>query len=148
MDGRPDYANKKRFTSGCQIIVAKPEKIFSEITIDDQTVFVLMTHNYNYDLAMLRELMQRDVRYIGILGSRGKMERMFDDLKGEGKPPEGMLPSVFGPVGLDIAAETPEEIALSIISEIQAVLFGGSTRHLRQLEKPIHPRTIDVKQNS
>jgi xanthine dehydrogenase accessory factor len=147
VDGRPDYANKKRFTSGCQVIVAKPEKIFSEIRIDDQTVFVLMTHNYNYDLAMLRELMQRDVCYIGILGSRGKMERMFDDLKLEGKLSEHKLSSVFGPVGLDIAAETPEEIALSIISEIQTVLFGGSSNHLRQHEKPIHPRKIDVKQN-
>jgi xanthine/CO dehydrogenase XdhC/CoxF family maturation factor len=147
VDGRPDYANKKRFTSGCQVIVSKPEKIFSEITIDDQTVFVLMTHNYNYDLAMLRELMQRDVRYIGILGSRGKMAKMFDDLKSEGKLAEHRLPSVFGPVGLDIAAETPEEIALSVISEIQTVLFGGSGKHLRQHEKPIHPRKIDVKQN-
>jgi xanthine dehydrogenase accessory factor len=147
VDGRPDYANKKRFTSGCQVIVARPEKIFSEISIDDQTVFVLMTHNYNYDLAMLRELIQRDVRYIGILGSRGKMERMFDDLKVEGQLSEHKLSSVFGPVGLDIAAETPEEIALSIISEIQTVLFGGSGKHLRQHEKPIHPRKIDVKQN-
>jgi xanthine/CO dehydrogenase XdhC/CoxF family maturation factor len=147
VDGRPDYANKKRFTSGCQIIVSKPEKIFSEISIDDQTVFVLMTHNYNYDLAMLRELMQRDVRYIGILGSRGKMAKMFDDLKSEGKLAEHKLPSVFGPVGLDIAAETPEEIALSIISEIQTVLSGGSGKHLRQQEKPIHPRKVDVKQN-
>lgn len=134
IDGRPDYANKKRFTSGCQVIVAKPEKIFSEIIIDDQTVFVLMTHNYNYDLAMLRELMQREVRYIGILGSRGKMARMIEDLKSEGKFVEERLPSVFGPVGLDIGAETPEEIALSIISEIQTVLFGGSGKHLGSMK--------------
>ena len=87
------------------------------------------------------------MRYTGILGSRGKVAKMFDDLKKEGKLAEHKLSSVFGPVGLDIAAETPEEIALSIISEIQAVLSGGSGKHLRQHEKPIHPRKVDLKQN-
>lgn len=142
VDGRPDYANKKRFTSGCQVIVNKPEKIFSDITIDDQTVFVLMTHNYNYDLAMLRELIQRDARYIGILGSRGKVARMMDDLRNEGKDVDKALPFIYGPVGLDIAAETPEEIALSIVSQIQTVLFGGSGKHLHQWEKPIHQNKL------
>lgn len=145
VDGRPDYANKKRFSSGCQVIVNKPEKIFSEISIDDQTVFVLMTHNYNYDLAMFRELVQRDVRYIGILGSRGKVAKMLDDLRNEGKNVDRFIPRVFGPVGLDIAAETPEEIALSIISEIQAVLFGGNGNHLRQQEKSPQSRKAEVK---
>jgi xanthine/CO dehydrogenase XdhC/CoxF family maturation factor len=107
-----------------------------------------MTHNYNYDLAMLRELIQREVRYIGILGSRGKIARMMDDLRNEGKNIDKALPHVFGPVGLDIAAETHEEIALSVVAEIQAILFGGNGKHLRQQEKPIHPHAIEIKDNT
>ena len=137
-DGRANYANTKRFASGCQVIVSKPEQIFSNIDVDDQTVFVLMTHNYNYDLAMLRELIFRSVRYIGVLGSRGKMDRMIEELKDQNIEKE--LPKIFGPVGLHIGAETPEEIALSTIAEIQTVLAGGTGEHLRQYRKNMTPK--------
>ena len=142
VDGRPNYANTKRFSSGCQVIVSKPEQIFSEIDIDDQTVFVLMTHNYNYDLAMLRELIMRNVRYIGVLGSRGKMARMIDEIKNEGLEIDKEMHKIFGPVGLDVGAETPEEIALSIIAEIQTVLHGGTGQHLRQQKLP-NPQSME-----
>ena len=141
VDGRSNYANTKRFSSGCQVIVSKPEKIFSEIDIDDQTVFVLMTHNYNYDLAMLRELIIRKVRYIGVLGSGGKMKRMVDELKDQKLDVDKELPKIFGPVGLDVGAETPEEIALSIIAEIQTVLFDGTGKHLRHQSLPLNPQS-------
>lgn len=136
VDGRPDYANKKRFSSGCQVIVSRPEKILSAIDIDDQTMFVLMTHNYNYDLAMLRELIIRKIKYIGILGSGGKVHRMMEELKNEGINVEDELPKIYGPVGLDIGAETPEEIALSIVAEIQSLLSGKTVKHLRRFESP------------
>ena len=68
IDGRPDYADKKRFVSACQVIISRPENALDKLTIDDQTVFLLMTHNYNYDLAMLRALLKRKVVYIGSLG--------------------------------------------------------------------------------
>lgn len=138
VDGRSNYASVKRFSSGCQVIVSKPEKIFSEIHIDDETVFVLMTHNYNYDLAMLRELIIRKVRYIGVLGSEGKMKRMIEELGDQGLDVDKELPKIFGPVGLDVGAETPEEIALSIMAEIQTVLCGGSGQPLRNKNLPIN----------
>ena len=139
VDGRSNYANTKRFSSGCQVIVSKPEKIFSEINIDDQTVFVLMTHNYNYDLAMLRELIIRNVRYIGVLGSGGKVKRMIEELKEQNLNIDKELPKIFGPVGLDVGAETPEEIALSIMAEIQTVLYDGTGKHLRHQDFSAHP---------
>ena len=142
-DGRPDYANKKRFSSGCQVVVAKPEKIFSCLDIDSQTMFVLMTHNYNYDLAMLRQLLQLDVRYIGILGSRGKISRMVEELINEGIDVEKKLSKIYSPVGIDIGAESPEEIALSIVSEIQSVLSGHPVKHLRFQDNPVHPRAAE-----
>ena len=129
-DGRANYANKKRFTSGCQVMVSKAEEIFSSIEIDDQTMFVLMTHNYNYDLAVLRQLILLNARYIGILGSRNKLRRMIEELSAEGIDANKELSNVYSPVGLDIGAETPEEIALSIMAEIQAVLSGKGRNHL------------------
>ncbi len=125
VDGRNTHAKPERFAAACQVLVSKPEKVLEQIPIDEQTVFVLMTHNYNYDLAMLKALLERDVKYIGVLGPKKKLERMLDELKDAGmKLTEKQLSSVYGPVGLEIGAETAEEIALSIIAEIKAVFAG------------------------
>jgi xanthine/CO dehydrogenase XdhC/CoxF family maturation factor len=141
IDGRPNYAKKERFTSGCQVLVAKPEEALEKLTIDDQTVFLLMTHNYNYDLSLLRVLLNKDVRYIGSLGPRKKLERMINELAEAGTPvPEEKRSTIYGPVGLDIGAETPEEIALSILAEIKTVLSQRNGYSLRQAEA-IHSRS-------
>ncbi|HET6723657.1 MAG TPA: XdhC family protein, partial [Chitinophagaceae bacterium] len=76
VDGRANYAKKERFVSACQVLVAKPEQALEQIEFDEQTVFLLMTHNYNYDMAMLRQLLQKNVVYIGMLGPKKKRERM------------------------------------------------------------------------
>ena len=145
VDGRSSYARPERFTSACQVLVSKPEKVLEQLAIDDQTVFVSMTHNYNYDLAMLKALLQRKVRYIGMLGPKKKLDRMLDEMKAEGiEINEDQLNSIYGPVGLEIGAETPEEIALSIIAEIKAVLSGKSGGSLRNKQEVIHSRTADV----
>ena len=81
-----------------------------------------MTHNYNYDMAMLRQLLQRNVIYVGMLGPKKKRERMLSELKEEGlQLTEKQLSILHSPVGLDIGAETSEEIALSILAEIKAL---------------------------
>lgn len=142
IDGRPDYADKKRFVSACQVIVSKPENALDKLTIDDQTVFLLMTHNYNYDLAMLRALLKRKVLYIGSLGPRKKSDRMIGELKEEGLSlTSEQLSSLYGPVGLDIGAETSEEIALSILAEIKAVLSSKNGQSLRENTGGIHSRS-------
>ena len=71
-DGRPDYAKKQRFASACKVLVSKPENVLDQLTIDDQTVFLLMTHNYNYDLAMFRALLKKKTVYIGSFGPKEK----------------------------------------------------------------------------
>jgi xanthine dehydrogenase accessory factor len=141
IDGRPEYANTGRFASGCQVVVAKPEKALSKIEMDDQTVYVLMTHNYNYDLAMLKQLIHQNTSYIGVLGPKKKMDRMIAELEDEGiKLTREQSSKVYGPVGLDIGAETPEEIALAIVSEIKAVMSGRAGEFLRNNEDTIHSR--------
>ena len=141
-DGRPSYAKQDRFISGCQVLVSKPENVLEKITIDNQTVFVLMTHNYNYDLAMLRALIKKEVVYIGSLGPKKKLDRMLNELKEEGiEISAQQRAAIFGPVGLDIGAETSEEIALSLLAEIKAVLSGKKGQPLRDSSEVIHPRS-------
>jgi xanthine dehydrogenase accessory factor len=142
VDGRANYAKKERFVSACQVLVAKPEQALEQIAIDEQTVFLLMTHNYNYDMAMLRQLLQKNVAYIGMLGPKKKRERMLNELKDEGLDfSEQQLSVLHSPVGLDIGAETSEEIALSILSEIKALFAGKDVQSLRTLKEVIHPRS-------
>lgn len=139
-DGRPTHANNERFVSSCQVIVAKPEQIFEEIEVSNRTAFVLMTHNYTYDLSVLKVLLtQSDIPYIGILGPGKKYQRMLDDLKDEGiEPTQQQLDLIHAPVGLEIGAETPAEIGLSILSEIQSVLTETPGGMLKEKEGPIH----------
>lgn len=139
-DGRPTHANSRRFAGGCQVVVSKPERLLDNLRMDSRTAFVLMTHNYPYDLAVFRLLLQHPgIPYIGILGPRKKYLRMLDDLSKEGilLSPEQEA-RVFAPVGLDLGAENAAEIGLSVLSEIQAVLSHATGRHLRNLPGPIH----------
>jgi xanthine dehydrogenase accessory factor len=141
IDGRPAYAKKERFVSSCQVMVAKPENVISQVTIDERTIFLLMTHNYNYDMAMLHQLLLKNVTYIGMLGPKKKLHRILDELEEKGtRFTEQQLASVHSPVGLDIGAETSEEIALSILSEIKAVLSGKQGLSLHANTGTIHSR--------
>ena len=145
VDGRANYAKKERFVSACSVLVAKPEQVLEQIVIDEHTVFLLMTHNYNYDMAMLRQLLQKDVAYIGMLGPKKKRERMLGELKDEGLSfTEQQLSVLHSPVGLDIGAETSEEIALSILAEIKAFFANKDVQSLRTIKEVIHPRSSTV----
>lgn len=140
VDGRPNYANVQRFPSAGRILSSKPENAISQLSFDANTVAVLMTHNYNYDIAALRGLLPLQLSYIGALGPKKKLERMLDELKEQGAAETENVANLFGPTGLDLGAETADEIALSIISEIKAVLSKRSGAFLRDKEETIHPR--------
>jgi xanthine dehydrogenase accessory factor len=141
VDGRPHLATVERFPTATRVLVAKPKQVLPQITLDAQTVFVLMTHNYNYDWAILKELLQKEIPYIGVLGPKKKMERMLTELKETKINPTGpQADTIFGPLGLDIGAETSEEIALSVLAEIKAVLSKRKGKFLRDKKDTIHPR--------
>lgn len=145
IDGRANYAKPERFTPSCQVLVAKPEQVIGQLSIDELTVFVLMTHNYNYDIAMLHQLVQKQVRYIGMLGPKKKLERMIAELEEQGfYLTEQQRSCIYSPVGLDIGAETSEEIALSILSEIKAVLSGRLGSSLNTQPGTIHARNESI----
>jgi xanthine/CO dehydrogenase XdhC/CoxF family maturation factor len=145
VDGRANYAKRERFVSACQVLVSKPEQVLEKIEIDEHTVFLLMTHNYNYDMAMLKQLLQKNVAYIGMLGPKKKRERMLNELKDEGLLfTEQQLSVLHSPVGLDIGAETSEEIAVSILAEIKALFAGKDVQSLRTINEVIHPRSTTM----
>jgi xanthine dehydrogenase accessory factor len=143
VDGRAQYATAQRFKKAERVVVCKPQQVLSELRPDAQTHFVLMTHNYNYDLALLRELIATKIHYpyIGVLGPRKKLDRMLDELHREGlQPHEKQLASLHGPIGLNIGAETAAEIAVSIVSEIQALRMGRTGAPLKDSRASIHGR--------
>lgn len=139
-DGRPSHANSERFVASCQVIVTRPEKFLDHISVDANTVFVLISHNYNYDLTVLKLLLQfEDLLYIGILGPKKKYQRMLHDLQSEGiEVTAAHRQIIHAPVGLNIGAESPAEIALSVLAEIQSVLTKTNGIPLREKHGAIH----------
>ncbi len=148
VDGRSSHATTQRFPKANSVFVSKPEDVLSAITLDSQTVFVLMTHNYNYDKALLKRLMQIDGVYTGILGPKKKLDRMLAELAEDGLVlDDKQLLTIHSPVGLDIGAETPEEIALSVVAEIKAVLSSGSGNFLKNKAASIHSYNTETPTN-
>ncbi|MBL0356292.1 MAG: XdhC family protein [Chitinophagaceae bacterium] len=143
MDGRKTHANANRFSTAKKIMVGKPVELVGQISINEQTVFVLMSHNYNYDVAMLRQLIHAACNYIGVLGPKKKLEKMLNELSGEGlQINDADKEKIYGPVGLDIGAETAEEIALSVLAEIKAVLAKKEGTTLRRKKGFIHDHSM------
>lgn len=104
-----------------------------------RTAAIIMSHNYHTDYAFLKKLLPINLRYLGLMGPRARAEKMLEDLRCEGFAlrPE-WLRTFYNPIGLDIGAESPEQIALAIVAEIQAALAGRPGRSLREKKGPIH----------
>jgi len=147
VDGRPAYAQTQRFPLADRVITAKPHEVLAQISPDPRTVFLFMTHNYNYDVALFKELAGTEYSFIGILGPAQKKERMLKELQDAGiELNEKQRGAIYGPVGLDIGAETAEEIGLSILAEIKAVFSDREGSSLKQKEGPIHNRLVYAKE--
>jgi len=132
VDGRPNYAVASRFPGAKKMIVARPQQALSQLELDDRTAVILMTHNYNYDKAMLAQLLPLSLPYIAALGPRKRLDRMLYELQEEGREfTKEQLKCLYGPAGLDIGSENSDEIALSAIAEMQAVLTNRPTNSLR-----------------
>lgn len=138
-DHRPSCATTEHFPSADEIMLASVRSSLEQVSLDSHTCALLMTHNYLHDLEILPTLLQSPVRYIGVLGAQRRINRLLSDLEKEGwEFTEEQLARFHGPVGLDIGAETPAEIALSILAEMQAALKGRDGHSLRERRAPIH----------
>jgi len=98
-----------------------------------------MTHHFLHDLALLEFLLPTDAPYVGVLGPRKRTEKLLEQLAARGVVPSvDQLRRLHGPVGLDIGSETPEEIALSALAEICAVVTRRRGGFLRERSAPLH----------
>ena len=111
------FANKERFKEAGEIIVLPFSEVFEKINISSSSYIAVITRGHIHDLNVLREALKRSGGYIGMIGSRGKREKIYQALMEEGVSDE-RLKQVHSPIGLDIDAETPEEIAVSIVAEL------------------------------
>ncbi len=136
-DHRAAFARPERFPGAARVATGAREEFAAAVPPRAGEVAVLVTHSYPTDLTYLEQLAPRDLRYIGVLGPRRRLERLLEEL-GQRAPAAGAL---YGPAGLDIGADTPAEIALSIVAEIRAVLAGRGGAPLRERPEPIHSAT-------
>lgn len=136
-DARPAYAIRERFPQADAVLVCPPEEAAARLPLDARTAVVLMTHNYLHDRALLGQLLPSSVRYLGVLGPKRRTERLLSELP-PGVVTDGALSRLHSPVGLDIGADMPETIALSIIAGIQAVAAGRPGGFLRDRSGPIY----------
>jgi xanthine dehydrogenase accessory factor len=133
-----------RYPDARALLPIRPECLTAHLTPDARTVAVLMTHRYAADLAWFRHLLPTPLRYLGVLGPRRRWERMHDELVAEGGAlSERDFERVHSPAGLDIGSETPEEIALAIVAEIQTVMNRRHGGFLRHRAAPLHLPTAD-----
>ena len=139
-DPRRDFATPARFPTADSIVAAPADQLVRRAAVPAQAFAVVMTHHYVHDVPVLRDLLPRDdLRYIGLLGPRKRAERILSEIGASTDLNSAALGArLHAPVGLDLGADTPEEVALSIIAEMRATLSGRDARPLRLRTRPIH----------
>jgi xanthine dehydrogenase accessory factor len=129
-DPRAKFANRERFPDADEVLLAWPDEALAQVAIDDATYIVLLTHDPKIDEPALAAALKTDAAYIGAIGSRTTHAARFERMARWGVTAEA-LQRVYAPIGLDLGGRTPEETALSILSEIVAVKNGRSGGSLR-----------------
>ena len=143
VDHRESFANPKKYPDADEFIVCEPSEIPGNINLDEKTFVLVKTHNYLRDKEILKSVLKSKVRYVGQLGPKARLEDLLKDLAKEDLNfSEEELQKLYAPVGLDIGAESPEQIALSILSEMLAVKHGRGGRFLKDQTLAIHPRNM------
>jgi len=129
------------FPDADKLSLCHREFIDREINVDRYTACILMSHNYDYDRDVLKKIVFSETPYIGILGPRKRFEKMLGEFSRDRiQLTRAQLHKIHSPIGLDIGAETPDEIALSIIAEIQSKFASRSGGFLKYRNGPIHQR--------
>lgn len=127
LDDRPDYANRDRFPMADRVVCGDFVEELRRMAVTPNTFVVVVTRGHKQDEISLREVVGRGARYVGMIGSRRRVGAVLRHLLDDGVP-AGELERVYTPIGLDLGAETPEEIAVSIMAQIIQVRREGSGR--------------------
>lgn len=134
VDDRPEFANKARFAAASQVICASFTQAFSQVVIDNDTAVIIVTRGHRHDLDCLRATVNCQARYWGMIGSRRRVKEIVSLLQAEGVA-AGRLQQLKAPIGLDIGAETPAEIAVSIAAEVISVFRERAGASLSSKER-------------
>jgi xanthine/CO dehydrogenase XdhC/CoxF family maturation factor len=142
------HLSPKRFPVATCVLFADRASVIDQLAINERTAAVLMSHNFNYDRAVLQALLATPVPYIGMLGPRKRFDKMQAEFEKDGRFfTEADLNRVHAPIGLDLGAETPDEIALSIIAEVKTFYTRHTGGFLKDKPGPIHERP-SLEQNT
>jgi xanthine dehydrogenase accessory factor len=120
MDDRSDYANRERFPAPVQTMVIDSFKKLPDLEIDEDSYLVIVTRGHLFDKDVLEQVLRTKAAYVGMIGSRSKRELLYAEMMRQGFTQEE-LKTVYSPIGTDIGAETPEELAVSIVGELVKV---------------------------
>ncbi len=142
IDRRSDFAIPENFPGAQRVLLAKPCQLSDLLRPDDCTVGVLMNHHYDTDRDTLAALIPLGLPYLAMLGPKKRTLRILEELRAEGHLVEALADSLHGPAGLDIGAETPDQIALAILAEIQATRSRRNGGKLRDRNAPIHAESF------
>ncbi len=127
IDDRLQFANRERFPKADKVIAEDIQKTVRDTAMDEDSFVVLVTRGHSLDVTCLLEIIDRPLAYIGMIGSRRRVNAVFDLLDREGGIPREKLNRVYSPIGLPIGGRTPAEIAVSIMAEIINVRRGGKS---------------------
>lgn len=138
-DPRAAFATRERFPTASALVVAPAPELVPRLGPQPDMLAVVMTHHYVHDVPLLRALLPCPLAYLGLLGPKKRAERILADLAADGLTvtPE-QVARLHAPVGLDLGADSPEQVALAILAEMQAALAGRNARPLRERTRPIH----------
>ena len=139
VDCRALPAAVERFRLADEVVLCSPAEVDARVQMSTCTAAVIMTHNYTHDLELLQTLLPKSLAYLGMLGPKSRAQRLWLDLEAQ----DAILcaermQQLHSPIGLDIGSETPEEIALSIVAEIQSVMTQRQGSSLKNRKIPIH----------
>ena len=131
VDDRPEYANAERFPAAERVLCGRFDEVLADYPADENTYAVCVTRGHRHDEISLRAVVGKPAAYIGMIGSKRRVGAVLQHLVETGVDPQAAA-RVHTPIGLDIGAETPEEIAVAIMAEIIQVRRGGSGRPMKE----------------
>ncbi len=134
LDDRPEYANRGRFPDADEVLTGPYRETLASISIQSDTYIVLVTRGHVHDQACLEAVLDSDAAYIGMIGSKRRVRTTLQHLEDAGRD-AGQLDRINAPIGLDIGARTPAEIAVAVAAEIVTVRRGGQARSLTLARK-------------